>query len=133
MPDIRAALWRKLLINSSGSTLALLTRSRASDIARDPALAAIFTRLFREGLATAAAHGIDFGAESPDPASVLRGLPEHRPSILQDYELGRTMEVDAMILAPLAFARSAGVAAPTLETIAALATRLAASKCLYLP
>ena len=51
--------------------------------------------------------------------------------MLQDYERGRPMEVEALLVAPLAFARAAGVAAPTLETVVPLVVFKAAAKGLY--
>ena len=55
----------------------------------------------------------------------------HKPSMLQDYERGRPMEVDAILAVPCAFARAVGVAAPTLEAVHAVTARLAARKGLY--
>jgi 2-dehydropantoate 2-reductase len=52
---------------------------------------------------------------------------------LQDYEIGRPMEVDAILTVPCAFARAAGVAAPTLDAVRAVVARLAARKGLYSP
>src|SRR5262249_48202024 len=57
--------------------------------------------------------------------------PEHKPSILQDYELGRAMEVDAPGRAPAAFARAGGLATPMLDVIAGLAIQKARDKGLY--
>jgi 2-dehydropantoate 2-reductase len=51
--------------------------------------------------------------------------------MLQDYERGRPMEVEAQFMAPLALARAAGVPTPTLDMILPLAARKAASKGLY--
>jgi len=51
--------------------------------------------------------------------------------MLQDYELGRPMEVDALLAVPLAFARAASVPVPALEALTALVARLAARKGLY--
>ena len=51
--------------------------------------------------------------------------------MLLDYELGRPMEIEAILAAPLAFARSAGVPAPLLEMLAAITAGLAAAKGLY--
>jgi 2-dehydropantoate 2-reductase len=53
--------------------------------------------------------------------------------MLQDYDRGRPMEVEAQLVAPLAFARAAGVATPTLDMIIPLAAHKAASKGLYAP
>jgi len=55
----------------------------------------------------------------------------HKPSILQDLELGRPMEVDGMFDAPLALARLAGVTTPTLDLMVALAKLRAEGAGLY--
>lgn len=57
----------------------------------------------------------------------------HKPSMLQDYELGRPMEVEAILHAPLAFAAAAGVPAPTLSAVAALVSWRATRKGLFSP
>ncbi len=44
--------------------------------------------------------------------------PNHKPSLLRDYELGRAMEIDVLVKAPAAFARTAGLSTPTLDLIA---------------
>ena len=63
-----------------------------------------------------------------------RVYSDHRPSILQDYDLGRPMEIEAIVRAPLAFARSAGVDTPTLDAIEFdLRSALAQAKGLYSP
>jgi 2-dehydropantoate 2-reductase len=58
---------------------------------------------------------------------------QHKPSMLQDYERGRPMEIDAQIMAPLALARERGVPTPTLDLAAALVAHKAAAKGLYAP
>jgi 2-dehydropantoate 2-reductase len=57
--------------------------------------------------------------------TMLSRLVDHKPSLLQDYEQGRPMEVAEIILAPAAFARAAGIATPTLDVLAAIITRRA--------
>ena len=56
---------------------------------------------------------------------------DHKPSILQDLELGRPMEIDGIFDAPLEMARLAGVAAPTLEMVVALMKVRARAAGLY--
>jgi 2-dehydropantoate 2-reductase len=51
--------------------------------------------------------------------------------MLQDYEAGRAMEIAEMVLAPVAFARAASLATPTLDAVAAITTRLAIDKGLF--
>jgi 2-dehydropantoate 2-reductase len=120
--DIRAAVWTKLVNNMSGSTIGLATASPSDGARKDPALSEIYRRVMREGLSIAAAHGYPLAI---DPDRMLARLLNHRASILQDYEQGRAMEIAEIVLAPLAFARAAKIATPTLDTIAAIVTKLA--------
>jgi 2-dehydropantoate 2-reductase len=53
--------------------------------------------------------------------------------MLQDYERGRPMEIEAQVATPLAFARAAGVPVPAFELAAALAAHKAAARGLYRP
>jgi 2-dehydropantoate 2-reductase len=128
--DARRCIWRKLLGNMSGSALALVTGTRSVTVRQDPALLPIYLRLIEDGLAIAAAHGHDLRAEV-DPRNARLPPPGHKPSLLQDYESGRKMEIGEILLAPLAFARSAGVPTPTLDAVAAIAMRLAADRGLF--
>ena len=60
------------------------------------------------------------------------GAPaDHKPSLLQDYERGRAMEIDALARAPAAFARIAGLSTPMLDLLTAMAIRQARDKGLY--
>jgi 2-dehydropantoate 2-reductase len=72
--------------------------------------------------------------DSPDERyGPKRVYPDHRPSLLQDYELGRPMEVEAIVRAPLAFARTTNVETPTLDALESLVVSMAESKGLYAP
>ncbi len=123
---IREAIWSKLLTNMSMSVLCLITGQTARAVRDDPALRDVVPRLLEE------ANGI---AQScfPDVKRVTRSgpAPDHKPSILQDYERGRAMEIDALVRAPAAFARAAGLSTPMLDLLAALAIRQARDKGLY--
>lgn len=124
--QIRETIWSKLLTNMSMSVLCLLTGLTARAVRDDPDLAVIVPRLLDE--ANSIAHSC-----FPEVKRVSRTgpAPDHKPSILQDYELGRAMEIDVLVRAPAAFARAANLSTPTLDMMAALATRQARSKRLY--
>lgn len=129
MINIRSAVWRKLLANMSGSAIALVTRKKSAACRDDAAMSEIFRRLVREGAAVAAASGFPLDV---DPDAMLARLSDHKPSILQDYEQKRPMEIAEILLAPIAFARAASVTTPTLDVIAALATNMAVERGLYI-
>jgi 2-dehydropantoate 2-reductase len=128
--DIRYDIWHKLMANLTGSTVALIL-GQASSVQKTPLVNRMCRRAHAEALAVAAAHGVVLD-DSPDVRyGPKRVYFDHRPSILQDYDLGRPMEIEAIVRAPVAFARSAGIDTPTLDALESLAVTLAASKGLY--
>jgi len=124
--QIRETIWSKLLTNMSMSVLCLLTGQTARGVRDEPALQQVIPRLLDEANAVAQSC-------IPDVKRVTRSgpAPEHKPSILQDYELGRAMEIDVLVRAPAAFARAAGLSTPMLDLIAGLAIQRARDKGLY--
>jgi 2-dehydropantoate 2-reductase len=121
--QIRETIWSKLLTNMSMSVLCLLTGQTARAVRDDPDLADIVPRLLDE------ANSIAKAVSPRSSASPRSGpAPDHKPSILQDYELGRAMEIDVLVRAPAAFARAAGLPTPMLDMMAALAIRQARTR-----
>ena len=126
IPRIRETIWSKLLTNMSLSVLCLLTGQTARAVCDEPALREVVPRLLDEANSIAQSY-------IPDVRRLTRSgpAPDHKPSILQDYELGRAMEIDVLVKAPAAFARAAGLSTPMLDLMAALAIRKARDKGLY--
>jgi 2-dehydropantoate 2-reductase len=110
----------------SMSVLCLITGQTARGVRDDPALREVVPRLRDE------ANSIGQSC-FPEVKRVTRTgpAPNHKPSLLQDYELGRPMEIDALVRAPQAFARAAGLSTPMLDLLAALAVQRARDKGLY--
>ena len=123
---IRETIWSKLLTNMSLSVLCLLTGQTARAVRDEPALREVVPRLLDEANSIAQSY-------IPDVRRLTRSgpAPDHKPSILQDYELGRAMEIDVLVKAPAAFARAAGLSTPMLDLMAALAVQKAREKGLY--
>jgi len=123
---IRETIWSKLLTNMSMSVLCLLTGQTARGVRDDADLREVVPRLLDEANAVARSC-------CPEVKRVTRSgpAPDHKPSILQDYELGRGLEIDALVRAPAAFARAAGLDTPMLDLLAALAIQKARDKGLY--
>ena len=128
--DIRRTVWAKLAINLWSSSIGVVTEGTVKENLADPGLAELRPRMQAEARAIAAAHGVNVeGAPLPPPPPA--GGPQHKTSMLQDYEQGRPMEVDAILMAPLWFARAANVPVPTLEAVIALAAHKARRKGLW--
>jgi len=124
--EIRETIWSKLLTNMSMSVLCLLTGLTARGVRDDPDMQDVIPRLLDEANAVATRY-------IPAVKRVTRSgpAPDHKPSILQDYELGRAMEIDVLVRAPAAFARAADIPTPMLDLMAALAIQKARDKGLY--
>lgn len=117
--EIRHAIWAKLLINASRSPLGVLTGSTERGLAENQETLALTLAIMREAQAVAGAHGVRIPideAEQSDPDQ----RSEHRSSMLQDWDLGRPMEVDGIVRIIQDFARAEGIATPALDTVAAL-------------
>jgi 2-dehydropantoate 2-reductase len=123
---IREAIWTKLIGNMSISVLCLLTGQTVKAAVQDPALRDVVPRLLEEAQAIARSCYPDVKRDTRGGAPA-----DHKPSLLQDYELGRAMEIDALARAPAAFAGIAGLSTPMLDMLTAMAIRQARDKGLY--
>jgi len=121
--DIRANLWNKLLLNMTASILSLITGHRVTVVRDDARIGPTFLRLAAEAVCVAQAHGIDVGGFDAEKAR--KNMPHHFPSIRQDYDRRKALEVDSLIVLPVEFGRAAGLDIPCLEMLAALAVRKA--------
>jgi len=130
--DIRASVWHKIVQALGAGALCTLTEAAIATVRGNPELAKLAARLGEEGRAIARAHGIDPDAAPRRPSGAqTSGLIAHKPSMLQDYERNRPMEVEAQLVSTLAFARVANVAVPALETIVPLVVFKASARGLY--
>ena len=127
---IRDAIWSKLLLNLTSGPFAILAQAAIKDIFVEPAMAEAARHVAAE--AVAIAEGM--GCHPIHDAKVRAGANlqmAHKPSLLQDLELGRPMEIDALLVTPLELARLAGVATPTLDLVVSLAKVRARMAGLY--
>lgn len=130
--DIRCSVWAKLEQNLANSTLCLLTGAPVGEVTADPELIRLKQRIGAEARAIAIAQGVDIERAPTRPSGGhSSGAIAHKPSMLQDYERGRPMEIEAQLVAPLTIARACGVPTPTLDVLVPVAVRKAAAKGLY--
>jgi len=129
-PDIRTEIWNKLISNLAGGTLAVLAGAAPCDVYAEPVCAAAGERVMEEAASIAEALGSKPNRNFAQRIASTRAM-DHKPSILQDLELGRPMEIDGLFDAPLELARLAGVAVPTLELLVGLAKVRARGAGLY--
>jgi len=118
-PAIRDEIWNKLLGNLGNGPLAVLTQVSIRDLYQEPECVAAARRVMHEAATVAHALGANPDADHEKRIAHGRSL-DHKPSILQDLELGRPMEIDGILDAPLELARMVGVPTPTLDLLVAL-------------
>lgn len=127
---IRDHVWEKLLLNLCSGPMGVVTQSGTRALFEEEACRAAARRVVEEGAAVARAVGC---AVAPDPEAMIAGGSRlaHKSSIVQDLELGRPMEIDALYDAPLEMARRAGVRTPTLDLLVSLVKVRARAAGLY--
>ena len=118
--DIRSAVWSKLLLNLASGPIAVLTGAAGQVNLTEPAIERAVRAIYAEGEAVARALGCTPVVDVGRSLANSRGNG-HKPSILQDLELGRPMEVATIFDATLQLARLVGVPTPTLDFVVALA------------
>ncbi len=128
--DIRNRVWAKLMVNISSGPLGVLTQAPGSELFADPAVCDAVHRIAHEVTALAAALGCVVEPK-PDAQIANARTLRHTSSIVQDLQLGRPMEVDAIYTVPLEIARLVGVPTPTLDLLVALTRLRASSAGLY--
>lgn len=118
--DIRPALWSKLLLNATSGPICTVLGEPLAAIGRDGDLLALAKGIGREVIAVAAAYGVRLDLDVDEtfvPGS--HNMP-HKPSMLQDLEAGRPMEIDAIYAVAQDFARHRGVPTPHFDAVVAL-------------
>jgi 2-dehydropantoate 2-reductase len=127
---IRDEIWNKLLGNLGNAPMAVLTQVSIRDLFQEPECVAAARRVMQEAAAVANALGANPDADHDKRIAHGRSL-DHKPSILQDLELGRPMEIDGIFDAPLELAHMVSVATPTLDLLVAMAKVRARAARLY--
>ena len=127
---IRDAIWAKLLLNLASGPLSVLTGCPPGRYLSEAACRDAARTILAEGAAIATALGCTV---APDVEGQIRNGRQmtHKPSILQDLELGRPMEIDGIYGVPLDLARLHGVATPLLDMLVAMVRARASEAGLY--
>ncbi|MEX0852666.1 MAG: 2-dehydropantoate 2-reductase [Bauldia sp.] len=128
---IRFEVWNKLVVIMVASPIAILTAMPTGPAIRDPATREVARRCWQEANAVAAAFGFELDADIDARLDQWAKGGHHRPSILQDLDAGRPLEIDPQITVPLHLAHDAGVLVPTLDMLAGLMRARARAAGLY--
>jgi len=124
-PNIRDDIWVKLWGNLSFNPVSILTHGTLVGIASDPDTRAIIRQMMEESQAVGEALGVKFGVDVETRIGWAADVGEHKTSMLQDLENGKTMEIDALLTAVVEMGDMTGIETPMLDTILALAIQRA--------
>jgi 2-dehydropantoate 2-reductase len=98
-PDIRVAMWGKLLGVSAFTAVCCVTRLPGAAITSYPETSALFWGAMEEGLAVARVSGVAMPDNFLDQSrGIVAGInPIMRPSMYYDLEVGKPLELEAMV------------------------------------
>jgi 2-dehydropantoate 2-reductase len=119
-PDIRNDIWVKLWGNLSFNPISALTGGTLEQIARDEGTRAVARAMMVEGEEIALRLGVKFPIDVDRRIVGAEQVGAHKTSMLQDLELGRPMEIDALVAAVQELGRLVGVPTPAVDTVLAL-------------
>jgi len=115
--NVRRSIWYKLWGNATTNPMSALVRATTDKIHGDP-----FCRAWTlEGMAELARIGAAIGCpiteSGEDRIKVALKLGAFKTSMLQDVEAGRSIELEALLGAPLEIARAQGIPTPALDRL----------------
>ena len=115
-PDVRSALWAKLVGNATVNPLSVITGATIKHIAEDPDLSAILTSAMAEIDNVGSSIGIAPMMTQPERLTLAASVGHHKTSMLQDFEAGRPLELAPLLGAVREIAEWKGVSTPVLDT-----------------
>jgi 2-dehydropantoate 2-reductase len=126
--NIRGEIWVKLWGNVALNPISALTRATLAQICREPATRTFARNVMLEVEAVANSLGEKMAVDVDARLDGAGEVGEHKTSMLQDLELGRPMEVDAIVSALVELARITGVETPYLDALDGMVRLLVASR-----
>ena len=119
-PRIRDEIWVKLWGNVSLNPVSALTGATLVQMIDDDEVRGVIRAIMVEAQAVGEALGVRFAVDVDKRIAGAREVGEHKTSMLQDLELGRPLEIDALVSSVQELARLNGVATPTIDRVLAM-------------
>ena len=120
----RHEIWVKLLGNVAFNPISALTGGTLEELARHPEVSAVVRQLMAETEAVAGRLGIELPFSIDQRMAGAEKVGAHKTSMLQDFEAGRPMELEAIVGAVVELGERLGVAMPATKTVYACAKML---------
>lgn len=115
--NIRAEIWWKALGNLAVNPISALTGATMIEILRLPETRALVLKTMQEARDIAAKLGVSFPQTLEQRLESAESVGTHKTSMLQDLEIGRPLEIEALTGAVLEMARLTDTPAPSIEAV----------------
>jgi len=125
---MRHEIWVKLIGNVAFNPISALTNGTLEELARDPDVAPIIRTIMTETEAVAAKLGIELPISIDQRMTGAEKVGAHKTSMLQDYEAGRPMELEAVVGAVVELGDRVGVPMPATKAVYGCAKMLDAHR-----
>ena len=119
-PKIRDEIWIKLWGNLSFNPISALTGATLEVLCTDPGTRPVARAMMVEAQAIAETLGVRFPIDVDKRIDGGAAVGAHKTSMLQDLELGRPMEIDALVTAVQELGRLTEIPTPTIDTVLGL-------------
>ena len=117
---IRDDIWLKLLGNATFNPVSVLTHATLEQMGRDVDIRTIIHQMMSEAQEVALKLGVKFSMNIEQRINGAIEVGAHKTSMLQDFEHGRPLEIDALVGAVSELGRLVGTPTPTIDEILAL-------------
>jgi 2-dehydropantoate 2-reductase len=123
--DIRSEIWLKLWGNLSFNPISALTHATLEDICVFPATRELAANMMREAQTIGEKLGVQFRVSLEKRINGAQAVGQHKTSMLQDVELGRPIELEALVGSVIELGRITETPTPNIDAVYALASLLA--------
>lgn len=118
--SIHNEIWTKLIGNMGMGPISALTKMTLIHIANDPDVRPIAAAMMEEAITIGEKIGLHMDMSAEKRIDLGAELGEFKPSILQDLEKSRPMEIDALIGVVAELGQLTETPTPTIDTVLAL-------------
>ncbi len=127
LSDIRAEIWLKLWGNLTFNPISALSRATLAGICQYPPSRNLAHAMMSEAQEIAGKLGITFRVPIEKRIAGAERVGHHKPSMQQEVEAKRTLEIDALLGSVIELARLTDTSTPHLDTVFAMTKLLARS------
>lgn len=125
LKNIRAEIWLKLWGNLSFNPISALTHATLVDICQFPLSRQLAAEMMTEAQTIANKLGVEFRVSLEKRINGAEKVGKHKTSMLQDIEIGRAIEIDALVGAVIELGQLTQTPTPHINTVYACVKLLA--------